>query len=349
MNRIQSAVNKKAEIEFRKKLVQQQVSGAQVLKDEYSSLEIERILKERMDTTFKQVDKLEQQGFVLSPYIEIGAERCQRSLVMENDLNISGAAVDISFDMLKSCEYYSERFNKNRIPLRVCCDAYNLPFISNSIPFVFCYETLHHFPDPLPIVREVFRVLSPGGLFLFDEEPYKQILHFKLYESDRIYSTKSLNKNRLRKLFDYFLSEAPCNEIEHGIIENHDISIDDWRSILEVFQQKNVRLESLKYIKSELYEPRSQLKFHIARLCGGELSGTCVKPGSCESPAMTINDAIICPSCRRVGEELKLVKMERHLYCVNCKSTFPEIDNILFMLCPDQLNELYPSIAVAQD
>jgi len=81
MNRIQSAVNKKAEIEFRKKLVQQQVSGAQVLKDEYSSLEIERILKERMDTTFKQVDKLEQQGFVLSPYIEIGAERCQRSLL----------------------------------------------------------------------------------------------------------------------------------------------------------------------------------------------------------------------------------------------------------------------------
>ena len=347
MNRNQSVENQKGEIEFRKKLVQQQVSGAQLLKDEFSSLEIEQILRERMGDTFMQVSKLEQQGLNLSPYVEIGAERCQRSLVMENDLNISGAAIDMSFDMLKSCEHYSERFHRDKIPLRICCDAYNLPFKSNSIPFVLCYETLHHFPNPLPIVKELFRVLSPGGLFLFGEEPYKQILHFKIYKRDRIYSTKSLKRNRLRTLVDHFFSEAPCNEIEHGVIENHDISIDDWRSILELFQRKEVWITSLKYC-SELYNPRNPLKFQIARLYGGWLSGTCTKPGSCESPARNICDAIVCPLCRHTGKELKLVKRERHLYCMNCYLTFPEVDNILFMFRREQLKELYPDIAVAQ-
>ncbi len=101
----------------------------------------------------------------MTPYIEIGAERCQRSLVMENDLACTGIALDISFDMLRCCEYYAHRFNKPRLPLRICADAYRLPFASGSVPFMFCYDTLHHFPDPVPVIKELFRVLSPGGPF----------------------------------------------------------------------------------------------------------------------------------------------------------------------------------------
>ena len=43
--------------------------------------------------------------------------------VMENDLGAAGAAVDISFDMLRSGAHYAKVFKRPNVPLRVCCDA----------------------------------------------------------------------------------------------------------------------------------------------------------------------------------------------------------------------------------
>ena len=139
--------NQKGEIEFRKKLYSQQIENTTIFEDEFDAAGIEKILKIRMEKTLDQMTLLQNKNISLSPYIEIGAERCQRSLVMENDLGLNGgAALDISFYMLKSCDHYQTVFNKPKSPIRICCDANKLPFLTNSIPFVFCYETLHHFP-----------------------------------------------------------------------------------------------------------------------------------------------------------------------------------------------------------
>ena len=108
-----------------------------------------------MKKTFEQITELKKETYLkISPFIEIGAERCQRSLVMQNDFRADGAAVDISYDRLKSADYYRKVFKKEKMPVRICCDAYNLPFLNNFVPFIFCYETLHHFLDPSPIVNE---------------------------------------------------------------------------------------------------------------------------------------------------------------------------------------------------
>jgi SAM-dependent methyltransferase len=144
----------------------QQIENKKIFKDEFDAAGIEKILKTRMEKTLDQMTLIQNKRIPLSPYIEVGAERCQRSLVMENDLGIkSGAAIDISFDMLKSCSHYQNVFNKPEPPIRICCDANKLPFSTGTIPFIFCYETLHHFPDPTPITREIFRVMLPGGFF----------------------------------------------------------------------------------------------------------------------------------------------------------------------------------------
>ena len=145
----QSVKSKKGEIEFRRKFFQSQVEGKCILNDEFNAKDIEKILSDRMKKTFENIILLKKSGVALSPYVEIGAERCQRSLVMENDLGATGAAVDISYDMLKSCDYYKGVFNKRKTLLRICCDANSLPFMTDSIPFVFCYQTLHHFTPPL--------------------------------------------------------------------------------------------------------------------------------------------------------------------------------------------------------
>ena len=72
-----------------------------LFEDEYDKEGIEEVMLSRMKKTLEQMAELKNTGTEISPYVEIGAERCQRSLVMENDLNANGAAVDISFDMLK--------------------------------------------------------------------------------------------------------------------------------------------------------------------------------------------------------------------------------------------------------
>ncbi|MDI6809241.1 MAG: class I SAM-dependent methyltransferase [Candidatus Eisenbacteria bacterium] len=307
----QSTESKKGEIEFRRKLVQQQVDGKCIFPDEFGRIDMERILADRMKKTVDQMTLLRKCGITLSPYVEIGAERCQRSLVMEHDLNAAGAAVDISYDMLRSCDYYSGIFARSRLPLRVCGDANSLPFMSDSVPFVFCYETLHHFPDPAPIIKEVYRILSPGGCFFFDEEPYRRTLHLNLYKRKKAYSSESLNRGKIRRIFDRFFSQVNCNEVNHGVCENDSISIAVWRRALSCFEEKNVRLQSTKHIHSDLFSPQNQAQFLLAFLFGGQISGTCFKSGvnvECRS----VQDVIVCPACIESGRELRLASVVRH-------------------------------------
>ena len=341
MNR-QHINNLKGEIEFRKKLYLQQVERKMIFDDEYDANGIENILNERMKKTLNQMTLLQKKGITLSPYIEIGAERCQRSLVMENDLMNNGAAVDISYDMLKSCNYYKDVFNKSKTPIRICCDANILPFMKDSIPFVFCYETLHHFPEPTPITKEIYRVLSPGGCFFFDVEPYKQALHINLYKGKKIYSKESLTRSKIRKIFEQFFCARSCNEVEHGIVENDDISIRVWKQALRFFDEKDVKLNSYRIHQLNLFNQSLYIKYFAAYLLGGRISGMCKKKGNYINRNNSIYNTLICPSCREIGSEVLLNRNNSSLHCPECSKVYPVIDGVLFLFSYGKFEELYP-------
>jgi uncharacterized protein YbaR (Trm112 family) len=79
----QTIDSQRGEIEFRKKLSVQHVTGEKLLAEYYDKDEHDKILQERMEKTASDMRKL-QSTIALSPFIELGAERCQRSLVLAN-------------------------------------------------------------------------------------------------------------------------------------------------------------------------------------------------------------------------------------------------------------------------
>ncbi len=58
----------------------------------------------------------------------------------------------------------AENFQKKNVPLRlVCGSAEHLPYADQSFDKVFCKGAVDHFYDPAKAVREMIRILKPGG------------------------------------------------------------------------------------------------------------------------------------------------------------------------------------------
>lgn len=329
------------EIAFREKLARQHVQGETHFDDEFSSSEIERILLERVEKTHARMRSLEKRNITLSPYVEIGAERCQRSLVMENDLGLNGAAVDLSFDMLKSCGHYQAVFNRKTAPMRICCDANTLPFMSDSVPFAFCYQVLHHFPNPDPVLKEVYRILVPGGYFFFDEEPFKKRLHLNLY-ARKAYAREYRASGIMRKAVDYFFAKEIKNEEDYGIIEKDDLSLASWKKALRLFDTKEIAITTVRKISTGLFQPRSLLAYLTACLLGGEISGLCRKKGTAGNTIRHIREALMCPCCFQERREERLVAEANRFRCPACNVRYPVVEGILFLFTHDAFKTLYP-------
>jgi SAM-dependent methyltransferase len=345
----QTIDNLKGEIAFRAKLAVQHVSGEVLLPDYYRKADHDRILEDRVEATHRKMHELAALGIRLSPFLELGAERGQRALVLTNDFGATGIAVDISYHQLKSMEHFAKLFNRPKLPMRICCDANHLPFKSNSFPFIFCYEFLHHFPSLGPIVKEIHRVAA-GGHFYFDEEPFRRVFKLALYrQRNKIYSENALRRHKYLRLIESFISDSPCDEVEHGLIENEQLSLSEWLSALSIFEQREVDLVSLDRLRSKLGR-RLRLNNVLNYLLGGSIAGLCrkVHAPAKDSP-VELRDTLTCPGClgRKNADgrdEPSLVEVPNGYRCSGCGFTYPCRDGIIFLLPPAELQQLYPQL-----
>lgn len=64
------------------------------------------------------------------------------------------------------------------------CDAANMPFEDNYADIIICSEMLEHVPNPVAILKEMKRVLKPGGT-LYICVPFSEHIHGLPYDYGR--------------------------------------------------------------------------------------------------------------------------------------------------------------------
>ncbi|MEW6419172.1 MAG: class I SAM-dependent methyltransferase [Nitrospirota bacterium] len=310
--------------------------------------------RERNDERRKLFNHYKDQIKEFSPFLEIGANAAYTSYMLANEWSCDGIAIDISEDALKAGVIIKDNFGYSRSPLRVCCDAGKIPLKDNSIKFVFAFQTLHHFIDPTPVIKEIKRVLVDGGIFLFADEPVKRRLSLNLYRTRREDSFNRVEKLLKRAGLLRYISEAYFGSREEtifGIMENQKITLRRWIHMLK----ENFREVSLDY--SGVYAmgrdvrlltnllsnilPLSMAERIAADLMGCSLKGICrVKKGQqavLYNPEKFVS-SLLCPDCH--GD---LTNDKNSLLCLSCGYVSYDDLGIFNMLSTKEKEALYGS------
>ena len=193
--------------------------------------------------------------------------------------------------------------------------------------------------DPLNLAR----MIDPS-----EHADPKRTFKLRLYRQKRkVYAEDTLQKNRYLRLIESFISEAPCDEVEHGIIENNSIALSEWMTALSVFGGADVDLMSIYNLASKLGRHLNWRNIPNL-LIGGTIAGLCKKVTGPESPAsVNIMDLLACPDCQIASTHATFdrppLTEESHGYrCSLCGVVYPVKDGVIFLLPHEELEELYP-------
>lgn len=332
------------------------VKRAEVEFHNFASLgEPERAIAAYSDENVRRGDILRNHlPFVggLTPFLEIGANAGHTSYMLANEFGADGFALDISADALRHGIALMDRWQIARAPVRVAGDATNLPFRDNSVRFVMACQMLSQFMNIESVFLEVKRVLMPGGVFLFTEEPLRRLLSLRLYRCPY--------QNRMkpweRKLFDwgllgYLVRDVIGAEQEEsfGIRQNHSMYLSDWHALVTkhfaaheyvmFVPERGWGERVVKRAATRLDPFRSE--WRAARLLGGTLAAFCKKAG--EPPAATptldrFESYLRCPDCKSGLSR----DAEDTLRCAACGYAAANEGAVYNLLASADRAELYP-------
>lgn len=289
----------------------------------------------------------------MSPFLEIGANVGHSSYMLANEFGAEGFALDISADALRWGAVLQDLWGMPRAPVRIAGDALHLPFRDSSLRLVAAFQMLSQFMDIEAVVLEVKRVLTPGGVFVFAEEPLRRLLSLRLYRCPYQDRMKPWERRLYRwGLLGFLVRDVIGAEQEEsfGIRQNHSMDLGDWHRLLsrhfascryEVLVSQNGPAEQwVKKLAVRLDPYRSN--WRAARLLGGMLAAFCRKQGEPSPPPEPAMDSferlLRCPDC---CGELRRGAAET-LSCAGCGYRAPLEGGVYNLLPSRDKRELYP-------
>ncbi len=293
------------------------VKRAQVEFHNFASLgEPERVIAQYAEQNHRRAGVIYKHRAAIgemTPFLEIGSNAGHSSYMLANEFGSGGFALDISADSLRHGIALQDAWRMPKAPIRIAGDAANLPFADGSLRLVMAFQTLSQFVGMETIFLEVKRVLAPGGIFLFGEEPLKRLLTLRLYRCP-YYDTMKPWERRLYDagLLGYFVRDVigARQEESFGIRQNHTMGLKDWdrlvhkhfeRAQYEMFVPERGWGERIVKRAAIAADPYRSV-WRAARLLGGTLAAVCRKAG--EAQPVPFNPA----------------KFEAHLRCPDCRS-----------------------------
>ena len=287
----------------------------------------------------------------MSPFLEIGSNAGHSSYMLCNQYGAEGYALDISEDALRYGISLREKWNLTKSPVLTAGDALHLPFKDGSLRMVVAFQMLSQFMDIESVFLEVKRVLQPGGIFVFAEEPMRRLLTARLYRCPYYDTMKPWE----RVLSDWGLLGFLVKDVigahqeeSFGIKQNHRMYLSDWHElIVKHFAEQRYRLFvpergwAERWVKKlAAYSNRERSEWRAARLMGGTLAAICKKAG--ETPEAVEGKAFEtlfrCPDC---AADLRRVEAEA-LRCVSCNYEAPLREGVYNLLPSQDKRELYP-------
>lgn len=338
---LQTQAHKISEVNYRKKISAQHTGKKVFFKDEPDQQQIKEILKKRIGQYKNDFQNLKKNNLIKSPFLEIGAEYALASSYLKSKFKIEGIACDISFHSLKKARHFARIFKLKNNPMLACADADNLPFKSDSFPFIFVYETLHHFPHPSPVLNEAYRVLAPGGVCLVGSDPIKQGLQINLWHRP---NKLRIWEKLLKMIFILpFISHIGKTEVEKGILEGA-FPLSVWKDSLSIFEKVEATVRAFpwgpeqKIYKNDknLWTGPNLITKAALLMFGGGLQAVCKKEGKLENKKGDIYSFLICPDCKATNKaENSLEKDGSDFVCPQCKNIYLQKNNVLVLLQKD--------------
>jgi hypothetical protein len=82
----------------------------------------------------------------------------------------------------------------------ICADGLALPFSDHSIDIFGMFATLHHFPDPVALLRQIKRKLKPHGRIALMCEPVGHVFRQTMYDEYLLELMKGVNEQSFSEL-----------------------------------------------------------------------------------------------------------------------------------------------------
>ena len=111
-------------------------------------------------TTDKLLSLLEHEDLEGKRFLDLGAGNGYLSWKLHDFLEARGHN---PVGMITACDLYPEKFNFDKISCMYADFSERVPLDDESFDYVFSMEVIEHVPNQLHLIRELHRLVRPGG------------------------------------------------------------------------------------------------------------------------------------------------------------------------------------------